>query len=571
MRKLINIIHRVTIGHPLHSLFFFLGVTLVGLTQVVSIGSLYPIVQYLIDPKGQPNAVIKQFNRLLALFGQAPVLPNYLLLFLAISLIAAVIYILLETYQAFFLQNLEYNERCSLVQKVVCSRWESLRELNHGDFINAVTHEAEAYKGVVKNCFIVISELVQIIIFFYFAFMINYKIVMLSLILFSMSAVIFYPFMKRSNDLSRLWTDAYSRLTDGLVNTVRSFKSTKASSKERFAMKYLAGRIYNVCHEYYKQQVLSAVQGKLSELTGYVVFTVIIYAGIMVMEIVFTDVVLILVIFARVVPKTKLAIDSFHRAYSGLPSIDKIESIKSNSVPQTVTGKSIGDALHSISMQAVGFRYGDDEPLFRELTLNLRKGDWLVICGPTGSGKTTVLDLMAGLVKPTKGMICYNDIPFYEIDVESLHSRVGYITQDHFIFAGTILENICWGSEDPDMSRLAGVIGIAQLEEMLQDKGYDFAVSESGQNLSGGQRQRIAIARILMNDIDFLLMDEPTSSLDQETEHNFISALMEFKGKIGIVMVTHRQQNIHFFDHVLTLQGNNVCEVRQELKCEANG
>ncbi|MCX5829733.1 MAG: ABC transporter ATP-binding protein [Deltaproteobacteria bacterium] len=571
MIKLLKIVARVITGHPLHSLFFILGVTFVGLTQVVSIGSLYPIAQYLMDPHSQPNAIIKQFDRILIICGQTPDLLNYLVLFLAISFISACFYVVLETYQAFFLRNLEYKERQSLLHQVIWSRWESLRNLNHGDFINAVTHEAESYKGLVKYCFIVISELVQIAFFIYFAFIIDSKIVILSLILFSSSVVIFYPFMKKGRSLGHAWINAYSRLTDGLVNAVRSFKSMKTSSMERYLMNYLNDRVFRVCHEYYKQQILSAVQSKMSELTGYFILAIIIYAGVKIMEMKFANIILILVIFTRIVPKTKGVIDSFHKAYSGLPSVDKIEAIKNSSINQSIKGIPLDSELRSIRLQSVSFAYGVNGDLFRDLTITLKKGDFWVVCGPTGGGKTSFLDLLSGIIRPSKGSIFYNDISDDEIDVETLHRRIGYITQDHFIFTGTILENICWGNENPDMSRLNGVIKLSQLEELLREKGADFKIAESGQNLSGGQQQRIAIARVLLNDLDFILMDEPTSSLDQETEHHFISALLEFKGKISIVMVTHRQQNIKYFDHILMLEGNNALEVSQEDRCEVNG
>lgn len=571
MIKILKIVIRVITGFPLHSLFFFLGVTFVSFTQVVSIGSLYPVAQYLMDPHAQPNAIIKQFDRILVLCGQTPDLLSYLILFLTISLVSAGIYILLETYQAFFLRNLEYKERQSLIQQVLWSQWETLRNLNHGDFVNAVTHEAEAYKGVVKYCFIIISELVQIAFFIYFAFIVDSKIVIMSMILFSASVVFFFPFMKKGRSLGHSWTNSYSRLTDGLVNAVRSFKSMKASSNERFLMNYLNGRVFSVCHEYFKQQILTAVQSKMSELTGYLILVIIIYVGIRIIEMKFANVVLILIIFTRIVPKTSWVIDSFHRAYSGLPSIEKIEAIKKSSVNKCITGKPLNVALHSIRMQSVSFRYGSDKELFRDLTITLKKGEFWIICGPTGGGKTTVLDLLSGIVRASEGSIHYNDISADEIDIESLHRHIGYITQDHFMFAGTIMDNICWGNDHPDMSRFSSAIKLSQLEEFLREKGPDFQVTASGQNLSGGQQQRMAIARELMNDVDFILMDEPTSSLDMETEHHFILDLMKLKGKIGVVMVTHRLQNIKYFDHVLTLEGNNACEVEQESWCEVNG
>lgn len=561
MFRLLHLFKTVTVQHPFHSLFFFLGVTFVGLMQTISLGSLYPIINSLMAQNKGADILTAYFDRILFTLELVPGLTNYLILFLSVSFVSATAFILLQIYQALFLRNLEFNVRSSLMQNVVSSQWHALRDLNHGDFINAVTHEAEGYKGLVKYCFMMLSEVVQAAFLVYLAFIIDSKIVLLSMALFLASSVLFYPLMQKASSLGHAWSKAFSLLTDGLVNVARAFKSIKAGSAESLVMKYLNDRIYTVCHEYYKQQVLSAVQTKLTELVGYIILCAIIFYYIRLQGGRLADVTLILVVFTRLVPKMKSIIDNFHVAYGSLPSLDRINSIKDSCEAQTVEGTPLDTELKAIVLDSVGFGYAGDKPLFEApLSVTMHKGEFWAICGPTGSGKTTILDMLSGIIRPSSGTIYYNGIPHDAIDISTLHRRVSYITQDNFIFAGTILENILWGNERPDMSRLDKAVSVAQLEVMLREKKIDSGISESGQNLSGGQRQRIAIARALMRESDFIFMDEPTSSLDAETEGNFIEALKELKGKVGIVMVTHRQHNIKHFDHVLMVEGSAECQ-----------
>jgi ABC-type bacteriocin/lantibiotic exporter with double-glycine peptidase domain len=198
-------------------------------------------------------------------------------------------------------------------------------------------------------------------------------------------------------------------------------------------------------------------------------------------------------------------------------------------------------------------------PLFRDLNVCFKKGEFWAIAGPTGSGKTTILDLISGVLRPTVGKIVFDNIPLDEAKLSSLHQHIGYLTQNNFIFAGSILANISWGHEkELDSVKIENVVKISQMSDILKEKTLDFKVSESGQNLSGGQQQRIAITRTLLKDYDFILMDEPSSALDNETEKNFLEALSSLKGKIGIIMVTHRKEYFKHADYILEINGGCV-------------
>jgi ABC-type bacteriocin/lantibiotic exporter with double-glycine peptidase domain len=264
---------------------------------------------------------------------------------------------------------------------------------------------------------------------------------------------------------------------------------------------------------------------------------------------------LVLFIIVKIVPQIRSINDNYHRGNIALPSIEKIQKLRDYCSTQTKSsGKPIEDELCLIAFHSVDFRYDTHGMLFDDLNLEFRKGEFWAICGPTGAGKTTILDLLSCIIGPSGGSISYNGIPYSDIEIKSLHQRVGYLTQDHFIFAGTLLDNICWGKKDVEKSCVDRAIRLSQLGPFVREKTLDFLVSESGQNLSGGQQQRIAIARLLLKNYDFILMDEPTSALDKETEQNFVSALMELKGKCGIIMVTHRKEFLKCADHVLSIE-----------------
>ncbi|MFC1807242.1 ATP-binding cassette domain-containing protein [Candidatus Omnitrophota bacterium] len=550
--------------YPFRSFRFFVGNFFVGIAQVVSIGSLYPIIAAVIEQNSQSGRLIKYFDKVLYIFGCEPVLMSYLFLFIGIASLSAGIFVAVGIDQGRFLKVMEIELRQSIVKTVVGSRWQELRNLNHGEFINVVTREAELYKVLVKNIFLIIGTLIQLAFFSYFIFRINLKFAVISFILLCLGFFVFMPLMKIASRLGHEWTDAFGRLTSNLVNSSRAFKNIKAGSLEKFLLRYFKPIVYETSHVYYKQQVLSAVQVRSIELFGYCALSLLIYIGIEVMTINATQLVIALVILSKIIPKARSLSDYFHRAYGNLPSLIKIQKIKEECMPEKAKKKEearkkrFTNPMKVIHFQDVGFQHDSTGKLFDSLTAEFHKGEFWAICGATGSGKTTILDLISGIIDPSFGDIFYDGINSRKVSLDSLHQRIGYLTQDSFMFAASILENICWGHENPDLSKIDQVIQMSQLNDLIREKTLDFPVSESGQNLSGGEQQRVVIARLLLKSYDFILMDEPSSALDSETEQRFLSALVSLKKKVGVIMVTHRQEYLKHADHILRFNGSNV-------------
>lgn len=555
LNRLFEMFWEVVIKNPLHSIVFFLWINFSGFLQIVSIGCIYPILNTTLNQGDDSNKLIKFLNRILGYFGLEENLLNYLLVFLSLSMFSGIVYVGSEVYQAFFLKKLEINERMLVVNSVLKSKWKNIQGLNHGDFINAITREVENYKCVVKYTFMIVSCASQALFFIVCALIVNVELLLICLGMFIISAGIYYPLMQISGNLGRKWTDAFSLLTSRLVNTAKAFKNIKSTSIEKKVQDYLHKAISLTSEMYSKQHILSASQSKISEFQGYAILAFILYYGVEKADISLPMLLLFLIVLFRLVPQIRNIIDSFHRAYSMLPSIIKMDDMKALCPnEQKSKGKSLEEEIKTIKLENISLQYNNGRELFTGLNLVFKKGEFWAINGATGSGKTSLLDVIIGIVEPTSGSIKYNEISQNDINIEAMHWRVGYLTQDNLIFSGTICQNIYWGNDNIDKSRLKNVLHISQMEDMVKEKTLDFQVTESGNNLSGGQKQRIAIARVLLRNYDFILMDEPTSALDKETGKNFVSALMELKGKSGIIMVTHRKEFLKCADHVLSIE-----------------
>jgi ABC-type multidrug transport system fused ATPase/permease subunit len=215
-----------------------------------------------------------------------------------------------------------------------------------------------------------------------------------------------------------------------------------------------------------------------------------------------------------------------------------------------------GDA---ITLREIGFRYpGAPLPTLYGLSLTIRKDTSLGIIGPTGSGKSTLVDLLLGLYQPTAGEIVVDDQPLIPAMVPSWQASIGYVPQDIFLIDDTIARNIGFGLPDNeiDPARLREACATAQLLDFVEGElpdGFDTNVGERGVRLSGGQRQRIGLARALYHRPSLLILDEATSALDMATEAKLLDALRSLTGKLTMVVAAHRLSAVANCDQLIDL------------------
>ena len=211
-------------------------------------------------------------------------------------------------------------------------------------------------------------------------------------------------------------------------------------------------------------------------------------------------------------------------------------------------------------LDAISFSY-DDGPLIERLDLRLRRGEVSVISGSSGAGKTTLLHLILGYYRPQRGAILADGTPYSDLDIRFLRRQLGFVAQDPVVFAGSVLENLTYGSTDIDRARLDEAIAAAGVDEFvgrLRD-GLDTLVGEGGALLSGGQRQRIGLARALYRQPAVLLLDEPTNQLDERLATQLVDHLRALPWRPALLVVTHELGRIAAHaDAVLELRGGRL-------------
>lgn len=219
---------------------------------------------------------------------------------------------------------------------------------------------------------------------------------------------------------------------------------------------------------------------------------------------------------------------------------------------------------HAIALDDVSYVYpGAAAPALRDLSLTMRRGESLGIVGPTGAGKSTLVDLIVGLLEPTTGRVC--------VDGRDLHGRarpwrrhVGYVPQSIVLLDDTLRRNVALGIPDRDIddARVAAALRIAQLETTIAGlpQGLDTLVGERGVRLAGGERQRIGIARALYHDPDVLVLDEATAALDAATEAAIADALRALRGRKTVLLIAHRFSTVRACDRIAVIADGHLAD-----------
>jgi len=361
------------------------------------------------------------------------------------------------------------------------------------------------------------------------------------------------------------------------ANTVfRAIKEVKAKNLEHSFLNTIKNLLFSVVPHVGLQRVLISIPSFVLESAGFILISLVIFLLLFPLDNslpnTFMTISLIAVAAWKMLPSLNRVLSNNAKLNSLLPFIDEIISTISDlsstdgvdygEYRVSSTRKDTGLTINSVRLANVSFTYPDRiYPAISGIDAIIEKGTNLGIIGPSGAGKTTVLDVWLGLLAPQEGQVYINERVANERDWEYFRSNIGYVPQSPYIMNGTVAENIIFNrvssrSDDNEVMKSCRKAAMDFIDEL--PKGIHTIIGENGVNLSGGQKQRIAIARALYNHPSFLFLDEATNELNHAVEREILSTIDKLRNELTLIIISHSIQPVRLCDFLVWIQDGKI-------------
>ncbi|MCC5936965.1 MAG: ABC transporter ATP-binding protein [Lunatimonas sp.] len=461
------------------------------------------------------------------------------------------------------------NLRKRVFDNVMDLQVEYFNNQRKGNIISKISSDVQVVQfSVTSTLQVLFKEPLQLLAYLFILFAISMKLTLFAMLVIPVSGFIISRIVKRLKEQA---TDAQQRygmmisLLDEALSGIKIIKAFNATEriKEKFHNENVA--YSNLGRKMaYRQQLASPV----SETLGVTMVAIIVlYGGSLVMtnqsDLSAAEFITYIAIFSQIMRPAKAITESFSTIHSGIAAGERVLQLidEKPTINDDAQAVILERFTKNIQLQSVGFHYGD-KAILKNINLTVPKGKTVALVGPSGGGKSTLMDLIPRFLEVTEGIITIDDIPIRKINTHSLRSHIGIVNQESILFNDSIRNNIAFGKPDASMEDIIHAAKIANAHEFVTKtpNGYDTNMGDRGVKLSGGQKQRICIARAVLQNPSILLLDEATSALDTASEKLVQEALNNLMKNRTTLVIAHRLSTIQNADWIVVLDEGKIVE-----------
>ncbi|ATG67259.1 ABC transporter ATP-binding protein [Campylobacter coli] len=451
-----------------------------------------------------------------------------------------------------------------------------------GELVSRCTNDINALQSIVSNIIPdFFRELLTIVGLLIVVFYQSPILAFFALVVLPCAILPLVHFARKLKKYARSIQETNSDLLSRLSEIFSNIELIKASNTQNKESEKFAKQNNELCRLNLKSTRIDALTSPLMEIIGSLgVAAVIIIGGREVIHgtmSVGSFFAFITALFAIYTPLKRLS--SLYGRLQGAIAASERTFYLLDLEPQILNGSKNLESIARIEFKQVDFAYENPyKSVLKDINFEFNKGEILALVGTSGGGKSSIINLLMRFYDKQKGEILLNDLDISEFSIESLHDRIGLVTQNIYLFNDSFAENVAY-SEEPNKEKIIKALKLANAYEFVQEMGGIYAeIKEHGKNLSGGQKQRIAIARALYKNPDLLIFDEATSALDNESEKAIIETIENLKKDRLVLMIAHRLSTIENADKIAVIdQGQMIaigsneellqsCEIYQKFK-----
>lgn len=442
--------------------------------------------------------------------------------------------------------------------------YEKFTQKNQSEILKSITGEVYNLSTMISSFLLLMSEIFVVLLLYALMLLINYKITLFLSIFMVLNAFILVkilsPIIKKAGVRRE---EAMKNFFEILNTNLNNFKFIKLKTKEDGVLSLFKAQSEAFSKANITNESVAAVPRIYLEGIGFCVLVFIVVFLVLKNESDISGILSTISIFVlalyRLMPSANRIITSYHDLLYYHSSLDIIyQNLRQEE-------ENLGEEKLSFNQELkiynLSFGYEGKKYLFKNLNLNIKKGEKIAFIGESGCGKSTLVDLIIGLLKPKEGQILIDEQELNANNIKNYRQKIGYIPQNIYLFNDSIAKNITFG-DAVDEEKLNRVIKQANLEHFLKNlsQGVQTKVGDGGSNLSGGQKQRIAIARALYLEPEILVLDEATSALDTQSEAKIMDEIYKISKDKTMIIIAHRLSTITQCDKVYRLEHGKLKE-----------
>lgn len=438
-----------------------------------------------------------------------------------------------------------------------------------GDIIAKIASDVQVVQfSVTGTLQVVFKEPLQLIAYIFMLFSISFKLTIFSVLVIPVSAFLISKIVKRLKEQATQAQEMFgimiSYLDEALsgIKIIKAFNATEAT-KNKFDAENI--RYSELGKKMARRQQLGA---PVSEFLGVaMVSSIVLYGGSLILanqsDLTVEAFIGYIAIFSQVTRPAKALTDSFATVHAGIAAGERVLDLIDEKplISDAADAKAIETFVDSIKLENLSFSY-PGRPVLKSVNMTIPKGKTIALVGPSGGGKSTLMDLIPRFIDAESGRVTIDGIDVKQIKLESLWSIIGVVNQESILFNDTIFNNIAFGSPQATMEEVEHAARVANAHEFIvqTENGYHSNIGDRGMKLSGGQKQRICIARAVLKNPPVMLLDEATSALDTESEKLVQDALNNLMKNRTSLVIAHRLSTIQNADCIIVLDNGRIAE-----------
>jgi ATP-binding cassette subfamily C protein len=547
--------------YPRRSSLVLLSLVLSVFADGIGISTWLPLITLLMGDgtaAKAPNQFEERVVGALNGLGLEPTLGVLLSIMLFAAILKGALNLLSKRQVGYSVAQVATDLRISLLQALMVTRWSYYTRQPIGVITAAFSSEADRGSKAYLYSTTIITQLLQTLLYVSVALAVSWQATLGAAVAGAIITTSLGSLVRMTRRAGVKQTRVMRRAMGRLTDSLQALKALKAMAREQLVGPLLekdTGRLNDSLRRIVLgKEMLRAIQEPI--MVSFLVLGV--YTTVGVMKMPFSEIIVLAVLFQR----TLAAIGKAQRQYQSMtaqePAYWAIREMLDGAAAEAepALGECEPSLSRSITLRGVDFSYEDDRKVLDGVSLEILAGQITGLVGASGGGKTTVTDLVVGLVRPDAGEVYIDDQPMAEVDIRQWRKLIGYVPQEMFLLNESVARNVTLG--DPEISaeqvqRSLERAGAAEFVAKLPE-GAESSVGERGSLLSGGQRQRISIARALVHDPQLLLLDEATAALDPDTEKALWNSLVHLKGEVTILAISHQPGLFAAADRIYRLQ-----------------